>query len=97
MFRNDGPVDEGSADEAVEVLARVHRLVHAVEKRGGGQDTAFGEADVRRVALKTSRNNWSKIDWLKFKKMVYGPQVSPAGFGDEPKGPPGLGDGKEVC
>jgi hypothetical protein len=47
MLRNFCLVDEASAHEGVEVVARVLLLIHAVKKAGRSQNAAFGEANVR--------------------------------------------------
>ena len=39
----------------------------------------------------------AKSFFMKKYKMLKGQQVGPTGLEDEPKGPAGLGDGKEVC
>ena len=38
-----------------------------------------------------------KFEIMKHNKMSNGPQASPKGLGDEPKGPAELGVGKKVC
>ncbi len=50
MLRNFCLVDETSAHEGVEVVARVLLLIHAVKKAGRGQNAAFGEANVRWIS-----------------------------------------------
>ena len=45
-LRDDGVVDPAAADEAVEVLARLHVRVHAFQEAAGARHAALGNAEV---------------------------------------------------